>query len=265
MDSANDCVINVQGLGVERGETTILHDVNWQVARGEHWAILGANGSGKTSLLQALTAYLTPSCGVIQVDGETYGQTDWSQLRQRIGLVSSGIAQKVPLDEPALKTVLSGPTAQLGYWTREPQATDNAFAHECLARMRCEHLAERNWMYLSQGERQRVFIARALMTRPVLLILDEPCAGLDPVMREMFLKGVAELAQQPNAPTLILVTHHVEEILPVFSHTLILRGGETLAQGPTENILRSDLLSEAFGAPLTVTQTGDRWELRAGR
>lgn len=259
---STDCVINVQGLGVDRGETTILRDIRWRVERGQHWAILGANGSGKTSLLMALTAYLTPSRGVIEVDGETYGQSDWSKLRRRIGIVSSGIAQKAPPEETALKTVLSGPVAQLGYWSRFEIEEDAELARQCLARMEVEHLADRAWGLLSQGERQRVFIARALMTEPVLLILDEPCAGLDPAARETFLKGIQELASQDFAPTLVLVTHHVEEIMPCFGHTLVLKGGSVLAKGPTDVVLRGELLSETFGAPIKIEREADRWRMQ---
>ncbi|WP_309396325.1 ABC transporter ATP-binding protein [Cerasicoccus maritimus] len=258
----SSAIIDIRDLSVIRGETTILRDVSWRVERGQHWVILGANGSGKTSLLQSLTAYLTPSRGRIEVDGQVYGQSNWPALRQRIGLVSSGIAQKVPLDEPALKTVLSGPSAQLGYWTRNAGTPDVGFARDCLDRMGAAYLAEREWRYLSQGERQRVFIARALMTRPVLLILDEPCAGLDPVMREHFLQAVGNLMQQPSAPTIVLVTHHVEEIIPGFSHTLVIKAGEALAQGPTENVLSSEILSDAFGAAITLSRPDNRWQLK---
>ncbi|WP_309382973.1 ABC transporter ATP-binding protein [Cerasicoccus frondis] len=257
----SSAIIDIQGLSVIRGETTILHDVSWRVDKGQHWVILGANGSGKTSLLQAMTAYLTPSRGKIQIDGQTYGKTDWSKLRQRIGLVSSGISQKVPIDETALNTVLSGPKAQLGYWTRNQEMADDNFARECLERLGVANLADRAWLYLSQGERQRVFIARALMTRPALLILDEPCAGLDPVMREKFMLSIEELIRQPEAPTIILVTHHVEEIMPGFSHTLILRNGQTLAQGVTTDILTSEVLSEAFNSPVQISRANERWAL----
>lgn len=262
MNSAADSVINVQGLGVERGETTILRNINWRVERGQHWAILGANGSGKTSLLMALTAYLTPSSGAIEVDGERYGQSDWSKLRKRIGLVSSGIARKAPAEETALKTVLSGASAQLGYWSRCELPEEVEQARECLARMEVEHLADRVWGLLSQGERQRVFIARALMTEPVLLILDEPCAGLDPAARETFLKGIQALSAQPFAPTLVLVTHHVEEIMPCFGQTLVLKDGGVLAKGPTDVVLRGELLSETFGAPIKIDRDADRWRMQ---
>lgn len=256
-----DAFINVSSLTVQRGDTTILQDVDWRVERRQHWAILGANGSGKTSLLKALTAYLTPSRGKITINGQTYGQSDWSKLRQRIGLVSSGISQKVPLDEPALKTVLSGPTAQLGYWTRDANATNETLARECLQRMGAAHLAERPWMHLSQGERQRVFIARALMTQPVLLILDEPCAGLDPVMREQFLGSVSSLMAENDAPNIVLVTHHVEEIVPGFTHTLVLKDGRALRQGPTIDVLTGDCLSDAFNARIHIEQRNGRWRL----
>jgi len=255
-------IIQVQGLTVVRGEARILDCLDWRVERGRHWAVLGANGSGKTSLLQALTAYLTPSCGVIEVDGETYGRANWAELRKRVGVVSSGLSQRVPPEETALDTVLSGPAAQLGYWTRDEGGGQDARARDCLATMGAGELAGRSWRFLSQGERQRVFIARALMARPALLFLDEPCAGLDPVMRERFLDSVETMTRAPNAPTVILVTHHVEEIRPVFTHTLVLRKGKILAAGPTETVLTSSVLSAAFEAPVDISRDSGKWTLR---
>lgn len=260
-----DPVLALTDLRISRGKTVILHDLSWRVERGEHWVILGANGSGKTSLLGALTAYLTPSSGTVELLGATYGRgADWRELRRRVGLVSSSLRQMLPDDEPALLTVLSGKEAQIQFWGRRPNPAQRAEALACLEQVECAHLAERPWAVLSQGERQRVLIARGLMARPALLILDEPCAGMDPVARERFLAFVERLGQRtdPEAPTLVLVTHHVEEILPVFTHALLIRDGRALAAGPTRGVLTSANLSATFGADLRLRRTRDgRWAL----
>ncbi len=250
-----ESILSVRGLRVQRGDAVILRKIDWQVEPGQHWAILGANGSGKTSLLAALTGYLTPTAGEIHLLGETFGEANWPELRARVGFVSSIIAQRVPGEETALETVMSGIAAQLGYWTRDSRRERDARAvtgQRCLARMGATSLAAKPWRVLSQGERQKVFIARALMADPALLILDEPCAGLDPVARQTFLASVSKLAKARKAPTLVFVTHHVEEITPEFSHTLILRKGRVLAQGLTHEVLSGAHLSKAFGAPLVL-------------
>src|SRR5579871_3338349 len=251
-------VLNIHSLRVERDTTVILDDVSWRVRCGEHWAILGANGSGKTSLLSALTAYLTPTAGSIELLGERYGEADWRELRKRVGLVSSSVRQMMAEDEPALETVVSGKYAMIDFWG-EPSATDYRAAAQILKSVECSYLAARPWRILSQGERQRVLIARALMAKPPLLILDEPCAGLDPTAREYFLQFLEKLGRKKTSPTLILVTHHVEEILPVFSHLLLLKGGRVLAQGPKKRTLTADLLSSAFAAPVKLQQASNRY------
>lgn len=248
-------VLRVHNLRIERDTTVILDNVTWRVNRGEHWAILGANGSGKTSLLGALTAYLTPTGGTIEVLGKRYGETDWRELRKRIGLVSSSIRQMMAEDEPVFETIVSGRYAMIDYWGK-PSATDRKAAARILKSIECSHLAARPWRVLSQGERQRVLIGRALMASPPLLILDEPCAGLDPVARESFLQFLETLGKRKAGPTLILVTHHVEEIVPVFSHALLLKKGRTVAQGAKPDVLTSRLLSQAFDAPIRL-QTVD--------
>jgi len=240
-------VLNVRELRVERGKTVILHDISWRVERGQHWVILGANGSGKTSLLSALTAYLTPSAGTIDVLGERYGETDWRELRKRVGLVSSSIRQMMHEDELALETVVSGKYAMIDY-RGEPTPADRQQAARILKRIECSYLAARSWRVLSQGERQRVLIGRALMADPPLLILDEPCAGLDPVARVHFLQFLEKLGRRKDAPTMLLVTHHVEEIAPVFSHVLLLKAGRVLAQGTKDTVSTSELLGQAFNA-----------------
>ncbi len=254
-------ILSVSGLRIERGGTVILRNIDWRVARGQHWVILGANGSGKTSLLSALTGYLMPTAGEISVLGETYGESDWRELRKQVGLVSSSVRQMMADDEPALESVASGKYAMIDFWGRLSR-TDRAEALRLLRQVECEYLAERAWGVLSQGERQRVLIGRALMAKPRVLILDEPCAGLDPAAREHFLQFLQRLGAQPQAPTLILVTHHVEEMVPVFSHVLILKNGAVLATGRKAEVLTAKNLSAAFHAKLKLSQRNGRYALR---
>ena len=253
-------ILTVRNLTIQRGKTFILKDISWEVARGEHWVILGANGSGKTSLLSALTGYLTPTDGDIMVLGETFGESDWRELRKHIGLVSSTIRQMVPDEENALTTVVSGKDAMIGYWG-DTKFPDRKIARQLLKKVEAEYLADRPWLVLSQGERQRVLIARSLMAKPRLLILDEPCAGLDPVAREQFLTFLQHLGTQRSAPALVLVTHHVEEIMPAFTHALLLREGRILTAGERERALTSALLSQTFDAALRLTRRDGRYTL----
>ncbi|MEO6876350.1 MAG: ABC transporter ATP-binding protein [Opitutaceae bacterium] len=250
-------ILDVTGLRVVRGSTTILDNIAWQVRRGEHWVILGANGSGKTSLLKTLTGFLTPTAGEISVLGQDYGNSDWRALQLHIGVVTSAFAAAIPLAEVALDTVMSGKFAQLDLW-KTTSRTDRAEAARLLQLVGASKLAKREWVHFSQGERQRVLIARALMARPKLLILDEPCAGLDPVAREKFLTFINRLARRRRGPSLVLVTHHVEEITPIFTHALLLRGGRVVAAGPRAKLLTSAHLSAALGAPLKLVRDGGR-------
>jgi iron complex transport system ATP-binding protein len=261
-------LLRIEGLRVERGETTVLDGVDWRVRRGEHWVVLGANGCGKTSLLKVLLGYLTPSAGAVRVLGRDYGAYDWRELRRRLGLVSSALHGSVPEHEPALSTVASGARAQLDLWG-EPTPAEARAARRQLARAGAAALAERRWGVLSQGERQRVLIARALMARPRLLILDEPCAGLDPLAREEFLRRMEALAREPRGPGLVLVTHHVEEITPAFSHALLLRAGRVVAAGPRAATLTAARLGGVFATRIQLRRRGrgatTRLELRVGR
>ena len=257
-------VLSVAGLRIERDGTVILCDVDWRVQRGEHWVILGANGSGKTSLLSALTGYLMPTSGEISVLGETYGESDWRELRKKIGLVSSSVRQMMADEEPALETVASGKYAMIDFWGRLSR-TDKAKALGLLKQVECEYLAGRPWCVLSQGERQRVLIARALMAQPRVLILDEPCAGLDPAAREQFLQFIQRLGAQKNSPTLVLVTHHVEEMMPVFSHVLILKNGAVLAAGIKTKVMTSNNLSETFSVKLKLQRQRGRYAMKIGK
>lgn len=241
-------ILEVQALTVRRDRTLILDRVAWRVLPGENWVILGANGSGKTSLLRALTGYLAPTAGEIHLLGRHYGDSDWRELREHIGVVTTSFTSLIPVCEVALDTVVSGKFAQLDLWARVSPA-DRTAARRLLRQVGAIHLEDREWQFLSQGERQRVLIARALMARPRLLILDEPCAGLDPVARQDFLATVNRLARLRGAPALVLVTHHVEEITPAFTHALLLRKGQVLAAGPRNRMLTSTRLSALFGAP----------------
>ena len=254
-------VLSVAGLRVERGGTVILRGVDWRVERGQHWVILGANGSGKTSLLSALTGYLMPTAGEISLLGATYGRADWRELRKQIGLVSSSIRQMMSDGEPALETVASGKYAMIDFWGRITRA-EKARARRLLRQVECEYLAARPWRVLSQGERQRVLIGRALMARPRVLILDEPCAGLDPAAREHFLQFIQRLGRPKHSPTLIFVTHHVEEIMPVFSHVLLLQAGGVLTAGEKAAALNSKNLSAAFNARMKLQTANHRYALK---
>ena len=254
-------VLAVSALSIRRGKTQLVSDFSWSLRPGEHWVILGANGSGKTSLLSAMLGYLTPTAGEIAVLGEVYGDSDWRSLRSKIGLVSSSIRQIMAETEPAWITVASGRYAMVDFWGT-PGKADRAAAHQILALTECEHIADRPWGVLSQGERQRVLIGRALMARPALLILDEPCAGLDPAAREHFLNFLERLGREKNAPALVLVTHHVEEIMPVFTHGLLLKSGRKLAEGPIPKIVTSKNLSAAFSADARLRKVEGRYHLR---
>jgi iron complex transport system ATP-binding protein len=253
-------ILEISGLRIQRGETTILNNISWRVEHGQHWVILGANGSGKTSLLSALTGYLMPTNGELSVLGARYGKSDWRELRKHIGLVSSSVRQMMHDEEPALDTIISGKYAMIDFWGRAT-VRDRAEARRILQQTECLHLAERPWLVLSQGERQRVLIGRALMAKPRLLILDEPCAGLDPAAREHFLQFLQRIGHRPDAPTLVLVTHHVEEIISAFSHVLMLKNGRVLAAGKKADVLNGKLLSQAFGETATLRKAKGRYTL----
>ncbi len=254
-------LVAIRGLRVERADNVILENIAWTVRPGEHWVILGANGSGKTSLLMALSGYLMPTAGEMSVLGQTYGESDWRELRRHIGVVSSNLRQRIDDGESAREVVASGKYAMLNFWgtlTRQDQRDGAAW----LERVGCAALARRPWAVLSQGERQRVLIARALVARPRLLILDEPCAGLDPSARERFLHFLEALARRPDSPALVLVTHHVEEITPAFTHALLLKQGRVLNQGPRAHALTGRLLGEVFGAAVTLSRHQGRLSAR---
>jgi iron complex transport system ATP-binding protein len=238
----------------------ILRGINWSVRSGEHWAILGPNGSGKTTLLKVACGYIWPNAG-----GEVYRRgrllTNLPELRRSIGWVTSTLATQIPEHEKVIRTVVSGRFAQIGLLEQfggSAGKRDYAAARRYLVEMGCDHLRDQEFGVLSQGEQQKVLIARARMTRPYLIILDEPCAGMDPGARENFLATLGRVARQAKIPALIYVTHHVEEILPIFKKTLILKDGRVIHYGNTDRVLRGDVLQELYGVSLNIMKRKGR-------
>ncbi|MDH4615748.1 ABC transporter ATP-binding protein [Brevibacillus sp. AY1] len=250
-------VIDVKNVEWQRDDTTILRNINWQVKDSEHWCIVGLNGSGKTSLLQILCGYTWPTSGEVHVLGHRYGEVDVREVRKSIGWVSTALIAQMHDHETAYRLVLSGREATIGLYTT-PSQEDLDRASELLETFGCDHLRNRPFRALSQGERQKVLIARALMASPRLLILDEPCTGLDLLTREQLLAMIEQIAEQPNGPTLLYVTHHIEEILPCFSHTLLLKEGAVDVADETSKVLTAPELTRFFGVPVDVRQSQGR-------
>jgi len=253
-------VLEVTRLRIAREGKVILRGLDWKVSPGEHWVILGPNGSGKSSLLAALTGYFAPTSGSLAVLGETFGRSDWRELRRRIGLVGPSVASMIQPAEPALFVVAGGVDGLINLW-RKPKPADIAHARRLLRLFKIGGLATRPWGHLSQGERQRVLIARALASSPALLILDESCAGLDPVARAEFLALVKRLPKLRPGLAVIFVTHHVEEILPVFTHALLLRAGIALAAGKMSDVLKPTALAKLFGRKVRLSHSRAGWSL----
>ncbi|RME66631.1 MAG: ATP-binding cassette domain-containing protein [Verrucomicrobia bacterium] len=252
-------LLAIRGLTVRR-DTTILHAIDWTIHPGEHWVLLGPNGCGKTTLLSALNGYMTPSAGTLSVLGATYGRTDWRELRKHIGFVSNALTRHIEPGETALDVVASGTEAVINLW-KPPSPAEQRAALRLLGQWSCRHLANRPWAHLSQGERQRVLICRALAAKPSLLLLDEPCAGLDPVARKHLLALIEKQARKKRGPGLILITHHVEEITPAFTHVLLMRAGRCLTAGPIASTLTSENLSKTFRTRIHLTRQDQTWSL----
>jgi iron complex transport system ATP-binding protein len=255
-------VLEFAGVSVVRGQATLLDDVSWEVEEGQRWVILGPNGAGKTTLLQLAAGRMHPTRGVAGVLGEVLGAVDVFELRPRIGLASAALAERIPSDEIVHNVVVTASYGVVGRWRESYETFDHARASELLGALGADHLADRTYGTLSEGERKRVQIARALMTDPELMLLDEPAAGLDLGGREDLVRRLGVLAGDVEAPALILVTHHVEEIPPHFTDVLLLREGQIVAQGPVEITLTEANLSETFGMPLELERRGDRWTAR---
>ena len=259
-----DLVIAIDAVTVSRSGTDLLRDVTWQVELDERWVVLGPNGAGKTTLLNLASGRLFPTRGTVHVLGERLGRVDVHELRTRVGLSSAALADRIPGDESVRDVVLTASWSVVGRFRESYDPVDEARARGLLAQLGMSGLADRRYGTLSEGERKRTQIARALMTDPELLLLDEPAAGLDLGGREDLVRRLAELAYDPDAPALVLVTHHVEEIPPGFTHALLLRDGSVVAQGLLTETVTSENLSKAFDTPLRVSYVDGRFTARAG-
>ena len=261
----DDLLIDFRRVTLRRGGRVLVGPVDWQVELDERWVVIGPNGAGKTSLLRMAAAMEYPSSGVAVVLGERLGRVDMAELRQRVGLSSSALAQRIPDEELVRDLVVSAGYAVLGRWRERYDDMDYLRALDTLESVGAEHLADRTYGTLSEGERKRVLIARSLMTDPELLLLDEPAAGLDLGGREDLVARLADLAADPDSPALVLVTHHVEEIPPGFSHCLILAEGQVLAAGLLADTLTAENLSAAFGQSIAVDSFDGRYFARRVR
>ena len=260
-----DLLIDLRNVSLRRGDRTLVGPLDWAVELDERWVVIGPNGAGKTSLLRIAAAMEHPSSGAAYVLGERLGRVDVSELRARIGLSSSVLAQRVPTDEVVRDLVVSAGYSVLGRWREQYDDVDYRRAIDMLESLGAEHLVDRTYGTLSEGERKRVLIARALMTDPELLLLDEPAAGLDLGGREELVARLGDLAADPDAPALVLVTHHVEEVPPGFSHCLMLSEGEVIASGLLPDVLTAPNLSAAFGQEIALDVVDGRYFARRVR
>ncbi|TQI94521.1 iron complex transport system ATP-binding protein [Amycolatopsis cihanbeyliensis] len=258
----DDLVVHMSGVGVRRGGNKLLADVDWSVELDERWVVLGPNGAGKTTLLRMAAAELHPTTGTVHLLGERLGRVDVFELRPRIGFTSAALAGRVPADETVRDVVVSAGYAVLGRWREDYDTLDTERADELLAALGIKHLAGRTFGTLSEGERKRTLIARSLMTDPEMLLLDEPAAGLDLGGREDLVARLSTLAMDPDAPAMVLVTHHVEEIPPGFTHALLLAEGRMVAGGLLEDVLTGENLSATFGQDLVLERSGARFFAR---
>ncbi|WP_448720571.1 ABC transporter ATP-binding protein [Microbacterium natoriense] len=248
---------------VRREGRNIIDHVSWQVQDDQRWVVLGPNGAGKTTLLQLADTLMHPTSGTVEVLGETLGRTDVFDVRPRIGFASSALAKRIPRDETVLNAVLTAAYSVLGRWNEEYEGIDDRRALRVLADWKLEHLADRLFGTLSDGEQKRVQIARAVMTDPELLLLDEPTASLDLGSREELLGLLSGFASSPTTPAMLMVTHHVEEIPVGFTHVLLIREGRVVAAGPIADILTAEALTETFGMPIVLTADEGRFAARA--
>jgi iron complex transport system ATP-binding protein len=260
-----DLLIDFAKVTLRRGRQTLVGPVTWSVELDERWVVIGPNGAGKTSLLRIAAAFEHPSSGTAFVLGERLGRADMSELRSRVGLSSSALSQRMPEEEVVRDLVVSAGYAVMGRWRERYDDVDYDQAIDMLESVGAEHLAERTYGTLSEGERKRVLIARSMMTDPELLLLDEPAAGLDLGGREELVARLADLAADPDSPALVLVTHHVEEIPQGFSHCLILSEGKVVDSGLLPDVLTAENLSTAFGQSIALEVIDGRYFARRTR
>ena len=257
-----DAVLELVDVTVKRGQATLLDGIDWTVEEDERWVVLGPNGAGKTTLLQVAAAQIHPTSGIVGILGEVLGTVDVFDLRPRIGLTSAALADRIPRQELVRDVVVSASYSVLGRWREHYDELDHERARDLLVEVGAGHLLDRTFGTLSEGERKRVQIARALMTDPELLLLDEPAAGLDLGGREDLVSTLTVLAMDEMSPATVLVSHHVEEIPPGFTHAMLLRQGKVVASGPMEQVLTEDVISTTFGMPLQLTHEDGRWAAR---
>src|ERR671917_1179478 len=246
-------VVDLAGVTIVRGGATLLEDVDWTVDESDRWVVIGPNGAGKTTLLQVLAAQIHPSSGVAGLLGEVLGTVDVFELRPRIGLTSAALAERIPRAERVHDVVVSASYAVIGRWREAYDELDHERATELIASLGIGALADRTFATLSEGERKRVQIARALMTDPELLLLDEPAAGLDLAGREALVQTLGELASDPYAPASVLVTHHVEEVPAGVTHAMLMKQGEVVSAGPLDEALTAENLTATFDLELALT------------
>jgi iron complex transport system ATP-binding protein len=256
-------VLEFSDVVVRRNTRDIVDHLDWSVDDDQRWVVLGPNGAGKTTLLQLADTLIHPTSGSVTILGEQLGRTDVFELRPRIGFASTAMAKQLPPEETVLNVVLTAAYSVMGRWNEAYEDIDERRALRVLAEWRLDHLADRTFGTLSDGEQKRVQIARAIMTDPELLLLDEPAASLDLGAREELLTLLGGYAQAPTTPAMVMVTHHVEEIPVGFTHVLLLSEGRVVAAGPLAETLTAENLTEAFGAPITLTADGGRYAARA--
>jgi iron complex transport system ATP-binding protein len=261
-DLADSPVASLSGVTVRRDGATLLHQVDWTISDGERWVVLGANGAGKSTLLSVLAGSIGPDEGEVTLLGERLAAADLDEVLPRVGWASAALADRLPADGRVLDIVLTASYAAVRRGAESYDGSDELRARDLLAQVGCRLLVDRRFGSLSEGERKRVQLARAVMTDPELLLLDEPAAGLDLGGREALLRMLTRLADDETAPVQVLVSHHVEEVPPGFTHALLLRAGRVLAAGPVEQTLHSASLSATFGLPLRVLASDGRWTAR---
>lgn len=258
-------VLEFADVVVRRHTRNIIDHLDWSVDDDQRWVILGPNGAGKTTILQLASTLLHPTSGTVTILDEQLGRSDVFELRPRIGFASSAMARRVPPEETVLDVVLTAAFSVLGRWNEQYESIDERRARRVLGEWKLEHLADRSFGTLSDGEQKRVQIARSVMTDPELLLLDEPSASLDLGAREELLGLLSGFAQAPTTPAMVMVTHHVEEIPVGFTHVLLLRDGAAVAQGPIAETLTAENLTATFGAEIVLTQAEGRYTARAAQ
>ncbi|MFP5416864.1 MAG: ABC transporter ATP-binding protein [Actinomycetes bacterium] len=256
-------VVELVDVSVVRGGATLLDKVSWTIDEADRWVVIGPNGVGKTTLLQVLSANLHPTTGLVSILDEVLGAVDVFELRPRIGVTSAALADRIPRSEAVGNVIVSAGYAVVGRWREEYDVADFRRAAQLMKQLRVERLGKRTFGTLSEGERKRVQIARALMTDPELLLLDEPAAGLDLTGREALVQTLGDIVADEAAPATVLVTHHLEEIPPGITHALLLKQGSVVAAGPIADVLTDERLSETFDLPLRVVHSEGRWSARA--